>query len=304
MLNHADRRTAGPTRVVRRLPAGAVRRGDPLRWHRWLSDADAEQAARRVTLATPLKGLPPSAKAVATGTVLVLGLGAVGGVAFEALARSGVGTLLGVDPDRYGPESFLTQPSAWADRGRPKAWVQGRRAQAANPAVRVRTAIGYAQQVPLWILRSASVLLVAGDSAELPRWVARRAAALGRPMVQAAVHGETGLAIVRGYALRDPRAACPGCGAGEADRVRRDEAGCDPSTMRRAGQLATRTQPTICGLAGQLLANEALKWLAGLEAYALQRRRVHLLPLDAPLPAGPSCPPALPAASWPTSNTV
>ena len=265
----AEDRARSP-RVGRDLPAGAVRRGDPLRWYRWLSDADAEQAARRVALATPLKGLPTSGKALASGTALILGLGAVGGVAFEVLARSGVGTLLGVDPDCYGAESFLTQPSVWADRGRPKAWVQGRRAQAANPAVRVRTAIGYAEQVPLRVLRSAAVLLVAGDSVELPRWVARRAAALGRPMVQAAVHGETGLAIVRGYALQDPRAACPGCSDGAADRVRREDAGCDPYTMRRAGQMPTRTQPTICGLAGQLLANEALKWLAGLEAYALR----------------------------------
>ena len=107
------------------------------------------------------------------------------------------------------------------------------------------------------------MILVAGDNLSLLLWAARKAAVLGKPLVQAAVHGETGSAIVRSYDLRDAANACPMCGISE--RELNDQAsrfGCDIDTSRPNNGEATRTMPPICHAAGALAANEAIKWLA------------------------------------------
>jgi molybdopterin/thiamine biosynthesis adenylyltransferase len=228
-------------------------------------------AVREVVRATPLKGQPPGARPLESASANFLGLGSVGATAFVSAAQSGVGSIEGIDPDFYGEESFLTQPIEWRQAGQAKAWVQGQRAAAVNPTVRVLTAIGRGQDVPLRHFRRADVLVVAGDNAELVVWAGRVAAGLGKPLVQGAVHGETGTAILRGYALTDPDATCPACGQSRSVNAQGDSGGaCDPFAARRRGGEPTRTLPALCQLAGQLLAAEAIKWLAGQRSLALQ----------------------------------
>lgn len=243
----------------------------PLQWKFWQSDAATCRRARDVYDDTPLKGLPAGASAtLAQITAVVVGLGAVGGAVFEQLARAGVGTLFGVDPDSYGRESPLTQPVAWERVGQAKALVQGALAHAANPAARVMTAVGQAQDLPLAVLRRADAIVAAGDNLELVLWAGRMAAALGKRLVQGAVHGESMTAIVRGYDLRDADAACPGCGLGHAEYAAlRSRQGCDPGTLRDLGREPTRTSPVVCALAAQLAASEAIKHLTGLDRGAL-----------------------------------
>lgn len=238
----------------------------PLRWREWRCRPMLRESVERVMDATPLKGYTGNASRLRRATALCLGLGAVGGPAIEQLARAGVGEIIAVDPDDYGEESFLTQPIFWREGTQPKAWVQAARAHKGNPSGIIRAAIGHAQDLPLRILRRASVLVVAGDNLELPLWACRMAAALGKPVVHAAVHGETASAIVRGYALGDPAAACARCGLGLRElAAQKSRHGCDPSTLREAGAEPTRTMPVICNVAGQLAANETLKWITGSE---------------------------------------
>ena len=241
-----------------------------LTWHTWQADESTRGRVRRAYDGTPLKGLPASAASQLAGsTVAVFGLGAVGGAVFEQLARAGVGTLLGVDPDTYGRESPLTQPISWEPIGEPKALVQGARAHAANPAAAVRTAIGQAQDVPLSTLRQAHVLVATGDNLDLTLWAGRMAAALGKPLVNGAVHGETWTAIVRAYDLNAADAACPGCGLGQAEyAAMKSRQGCDPGTIRPQDE-PTRAPPVVCSLAAQLAVCEVLKRLTGLERGAL-----------------------------------
>src|SRR5260370_27412806 len=86
--------------------------------------------------------------------VAVFGLGAVGGRCLLLLARLGVGTLLGVDPDSHGPESWRTQPALYRSSD-PKAWALAEEAQQINPPIQVLAAPCFAHDVPLELLRPA-----------------------------------------------------------------------------------------------------------------------------------------------------
>lgn len=234
--------------------------GGLVQWFRWPGEAhcqgDPADALR-------LKGVPASAPDLRARSVVVIGLGAVGGVAFGELARAGVGTLIGIDLDDYGAESRLTQPiRRFVDTGRAKADVQGARAHAINPAVNVITVKGLAQNVPLWVFRQADLILAAIDNLEVLVWAGNLAAALKKPLLQGAVHGESWLAIVRSFDLTDENLACPACGLSEREwTTLRSRIGCDPSTLREQGVEPTRTLSSVCGTAAHLLVGESLKWL-------------------------------------------
>jgi molybdopterin/thiamine biosynthesis adenylyltransferase len=215
----------------------------------------------------PLKGLTNGGPLLSQRRVIVFGAGGVGGVAVQMLAQCGVGTIDVVDPDSFGPESFLTQRSFWTDVGRPKAVVHAERCRHINPAVRVRAFVGFAQDVLLRELRKADLFLVCGDNLALPIWAARAAVALRKIVIQGAVYGEFGNAIVRAYDLRDPSGTCPMCGLHPTELQNQyvNRGRCSLDGQRTTGAPPTRTLPTICTAAGAMAANEALKWLTGHE---------------------------------------
>ncbi|MBT6486164.1 MAG: hypothetical protein HOK71_16075, partial [Planctomycetaceae bacterium] len=219
---------------------------DPLRLQQaeplhWFEGASRPKLAA-IAAGFELKGKPGSARLLAEKTVSLAGLGAVGGEAFSMLGRVGVGTLQGFDFDRYESESWLTQPADAADAGRLKAEVQGMRAHAASAGGRVLTAVGFAQDIPWWVLRKSDLLLVAGDNLEVLVWAGNMACALGIPLLQGAVHGETWTAFVRAYDFRDPDVPCPACAFGRIDwSNQKSRQGCDPGTMRAQGIESTRT---------------------------------------------------------------
>jgi molybdopterin/thiamine biosynthesis adenylyltransferase len=232
----------------------------------WEASNDARTSAAAIQASVSLRGVPAGAAATAGATAAVFGLGAVGGPCFEALARFGVGTLYGVDPDRLDGASFLTQATLWREAGRFKADVFGRRAARINPLVRVRTAVGLAQSVPLGLLRAAEVWVAAGDNRELPAWLGRMAARLGKVVIQGAVDPESLAAIVRVFDLRDANAPCPGC------RFTSSEWGSLRAVEGCAGLPegeSTRALPTVCGMAAAMAATEAIKRLVGLADVAL-----------------------------------
>jgi molybdopterin/thiamine biosynthesis adenylyltransferase len=261
--------------------------------------------ASKVLPAPPfeLRGMEGVADRLRDAVVLVLGLGAVGGRLFTTLARAGVGRLIGVDLDRFDAEwSWMTQPCVRGDAGKTKARVLADQANRINPRVAVATAHGFAQSLPLSVLRSADVIVVTGDNIELVIWAASRAQGLGKRLLQGAVHPETSTAFMRGYDLRDPANACPGCGLSQSEwSNQRARFGCDPSVQIAQGRTPTRTMPNVCGFASQLLASEILKallekgtpMLAGEElAYCLLSHKMW----RTELPANPDC--RLPHERW------
>lgn len=241
------------------------------RWAEWLQSSRDAGAALSVLDENPLKGIVGSVGELRSKRALVMGCGAVGGVAASLLSRSGVGFLDLVDPDCYSSTSFVTQPSLYEHCGRSKAVVQGEWAQRINPACRVRAAVCQAQDLLLRDLHSADVLVVAGDNVELLVWAARKALALGKPLVQGAVHGETAAAFVRGFDLQDAVNACPVCGmTGQEFSDQTTRMGCEIGARRASSGEATRTMPAICHAAGTHSASEAIKWLSEQPTLALR----------------------------------
>jgi molybdopterin/thiamine biosynthesis adenylyltransferase len=118
--------------------------------------------------------------------------------------------------------------------------------------------------VPLSILRRADVLIVAGDNLELLIWAGVLAGHLGLPLIQGAVHGETATCFVRVFDRSQPDGPCPGClvGSAEWSQMKAKE-GCDLKTLSLLGTEPTRTLPTVCRTTAELVATEALMWLAG-----------------------------------------
>jgi molybdopterin/thiamine biosynthesis adenylyltransferase len=244
---------------------------------RWFEGASSPKSAA-IAAGFELKGNRGSALSLARKMVSLAGLGAVGGDAFCMLARGGVGTLQGFDFDQYELESWLTQPADAADAGRLKAEVQAERAFAASAGGRVLTAVGFAQDMPWWVLRKSDLLLVAGDNLEVLVWAGNMACALGIPLLQGAVHGETWTAFVRAYDFRDPETPCPACAFGRADWAnQKSRQGCDPGTMRAQGIESTRTLPNVCRTAADLLSSEAVKTLQGIDGRLVNEELAYCL---------------------------
>ncbi|MFV1965912.1 MAG: ThiF family adenylyltransferase, partial [Pirellulaceae bacterium] len=238
--------------------------GGAFRWHAWPAQSESVSPAARGLLKGRAAG-PFAADRLVVGGAL----GAVGGLVFEGLARAGVESILGVDPDVYGVDSWLTQPCGPSDVTREKAVVQGELAHAANPAVNVVTVQGVVQDLPLWLLAKAELIVLAGDNLEILAWGAGMGAALGKFVLQGAVHGESGSAIVRGCDLTNPASACPACAFSQRDwSAQTSRHGCDPDDLRTQGQEPTRTMPVICATAACLTLTEVLKRLAMMEGEA------------------------------------
>jgi hypothetical protein len=117
--------------------------------------------------------------------------------------------------------------------------------------------------------------LIAADNLEVLVWAGVRAAALSKPIIQGAVHGDSWLAHVRCFDLTNASHACPGCGLSRREwSTLRSRVGCDPNTLREQGIEPTRTLTCVCGTAAHLLVGEALKWLFPIEKQRLSGEEI------------------------------
>ena len=281
-------------------PSIEPRSQDFVKWYCWPHDYMFETPELSADFNLGLPDYSSSLADLQMRSVAVFGLGAVGGEILSSLTKLGVGRLIGVDPDHYEEGSWQTQPALPLDAGYPKAWIQGRRAHAKTPAVELRTGIGRAQAIPLSLLRDVDLLVSAGDNLDLLVWAGNLAAALGKPLVQGAVHGPTWTAIVRCFHPTGAAAPCPGClvGAKEWQQLT-VRYGCDPASREPAypGENArpTRTLPALCTTASQLAVVESVKKLLLLDDHSLESEEIsyclltHQL-LRTQLPRNPQCP--------------
>lgn len=126
-----------------------------------------------------------------TGTVLIVGAGAVGGFLAEELARIGFSPLRLVDPDTLAVENLVRHPLGAPALGRPKAPALAEKIRRDFPPCE---AVGHCAdflELPADQQRSlvggADVVVAATDSAACQRGVNRVALAVGRPAVYPAV---------------------------------------------------------------------------------------------------------------------
>ncbi len=123
--------------------------------------------------------------------VAIIGCGGLGGYLIEELARLGVGTLVGVDPDVFEEHNLNRQLLSQIDAlGEPKVQCASRRVMAINPAVRFEARperLG--PENGLALLEGCQVAVDALDGVSSRRALKDACAAIGIPMVHGAIAG-------------------------------------------------------------------------------------------------------------------
>ncbi|HYT92303.1 MAG TPA: ThiF family adenylyltransferase [Gemmataceae bacterium] len=200
----------------------------------------------------------------------VIGNGAVGRDIAVHLARLQPAALWLCDRGRYKAESLLTQSIAPNEVGSPKATSTGRVCKAISPRTAVFVCDGAVEDLPTTGFADADVVALATDNLAAEVEVGQRCLWLGRPLVQASVHGETLVAQVRYFTNREG-GACPACGFSGAEWAhlnRETSFSCEGATADRR-ERQTTTLPTmsvsfLCGLAANLACMQILRHVLNL----------------------------------------
>ena len=220
-------------------------------------------------------------------TVMLAGLGAVGGYALEALARAGVGRLLLVDFDRVEESNVNRQILALGSTiGRKKCEVAAARVHDINPACRVETFELFinAETLPQLPLAEADMVLDAIDSLNPKCCLMETLQQRGIPFISsmgAALKTDT--SKIRLSTLAETR-NCPlarfvrkrlkrrGCDLQKIVCVSSDEAVSVPESALFMEEGATAggrprhtmgSLPTVTAVFGLMMANEAILRLSG-----------------------------------------
>lgn len=195
-----------------------------------------------------------------------LGVGAVGRIAAMHLARLGVEALYICDRSLYKPESLLTQPIDPDEVGRPKAETVARLAKRLSPSTRIYAYDGPFEELGPVAFADVDLILIATDNIRAEVDCGQHCMNLGKPLIQASVHGATLTAQVRFFANATAEGPCPACGLTVQERsalAGEVVYSCDGSVVQ------TPTAPTnstshLCALAGDLLVNQVLRYVLGL----------------------------------------
>lgn len=200
-------------------------------------------------------------EALARAHVVVIGAGGLGATLLPALAAAGVGTITIVDDDVVDVSNLHRQTLfSPADAGRPKVDAAADAVAALAPDVTVvRHPARFEPGATFDLLLDADVLVDASDSAAT-RYLANDAAAI------------RGIPLVWGSALR--YSAQVGVAWDEKGVDYRDlfpeEPADDGDTCEIAGVL-----PTVCAVAGAMMATEVIKLLTGVGEPLLGRVAVY-----------------------------
>lgn len=131
-------------------------------------------------------------------TVAVVGVGGLGGIAVDTLARLGVGTLILIDGDVFEESNLNRQLLATGEAlGTPKVRAAARRVEAVNAAVTVRFHETFlSPENAENLLHGADLVLDCLDTISARRTLEKTARRLGIPMVSGAVAGLSGQVTV------------------------------------------------------------------------------------------------------------
>jgi molybdopterin/thiamine biosynthesis adenylyltransferase len=222
-------------------------------------------------------GFDGSAVARLEATALaVCGCGSVGGHVAVHAARMGIGGLWLIDPERYKPESLRTHGIDPSDVGKPKAPRLGRLCKAINPGGQIFVAPHSIGDLDEMALSHVDVVVLATDHLAPEVELGQRCLWLGRPLVQASVHGGTLVAQVRTFTNRTADHPCVACGYGRDEwaLLNRETvfscAGPDALRPGRAGRselpAPTMSISALCAIAAELAVIQVLRLVLGLGA--------------------------------------
>jgi len=205
--------------------------------------------------------------------VAIVGVGSVGRNAALHLARLQIAGLLLIDCGRLKAQSVLTHLISPADVSQPKASNAGRVCKRVSPDTRVMVSDGTVQELPLTAFAGVDVIFLATDNLLAESEVAQRAIWLGKPLIQASVHGATLVGQVRCFSNRDGQGACPVCSFSEVEWNHlnlQTRFNCDGPPMGKAAAEITK-EPTmstsfLCSTAADLALVQILRYVLGLGA--------------------------------------
>jgi molybdopterin/thiamine biosynthesis adenylyltransferase len=203
--------------------------------------------------------------------VTLVGAGAVGRNIAFSLARLMIGRLRIVDSGRFKAESLLTQAILPADIGQPKAGNAAAACKAISPRSRVLAFDGPVEALETTALADTDLVLLATDNLLAELEVGQRCLHLKKPLVQAAVHGETLTAQVRFFGNAVADSPCPACGfnTAEWDHLNNETTfSCEGVTgsrpVARSRPAPTMSVSFLCSLAADLALMQVLRFVAGL----------------------------------------
>ncbi|NLH75099.1 MAG: ThiF family adenylyltransferase [Verrucomicrobia bacterium] len=213
-----------------------------------------------------------AAAALARLRVAIVGCGSVGGRVALHLARCGVRGLVLIDPKKYRPVSLLTHECYTETIGQNKADVMATVCRSICPDLEVRVYVKPVQDLLLSDLVEADVVVMATDNLPAEVDTGQRCIWLGKPLVHAALHGETLTASVRFFLNSDGQGPCPACLFGPQEwrdhdaNLRRyscDGTAHDPC-LEGTGVVPTRSLSFLCAMSADLATNQVIRHALGL----------------------------------------
>ena len=189
--------------------------------------------------------------------VVIVGAGGLGAPVIAYLAGAGIGSLTIIDPDTVAVSNLARQVIyTRADVGREKAVSAARFAQALNDEIAVKAVVASldAENVAAHLSR-ADLVLEGTDSFSAKRMVATACAALKIPLVSGALGPFDGsLTVFAPYLNRPDGTLWPSFDALYPT---------DPSPEDSPPCELVGVINVLPGIVGTMMANEAIKWIAG-----------------------------------------
>ena len=198
-------------------------------------------------------------EALATLSVCVAGVGAIGSDFAQKLARLQPRRIALIDPKNIKDTTVLTGSGFFpSDRGA-KVEVIGRRLKALSPATQVLVYEGAVQDVGLVTLHDLAVdiVLLASDNLECELAVGQRCQALRIPLIHAAIAGPSLVAQIRVHSE-----SCPACSFGSFERKQLHQQiqfSCEGNRVE-VGSVPTMSTPHLCSTAANLALNQLMRW--------------------------------------------
>lgn len=153
------------------------------------------------------------AVALTNFSIAFVGVGSVGRNIADRIVRLKPGRMRFIDRGRFKPESLETHPidPREAHRREPKARSAARQCARISPATDMAWFDGPVQALDCAEFIAADLVVLATDNLAAEVSVAQTCLSLGKPLIHAAVHGESLVAQVRTYAHSGPESCCLRC---------------------------------------------------------------------------------------------
>ncbi|MFI5382207.1 MAG: ThiF family adenylyltransferase [Tepidisphaerales bacterium] len=199
-------------------------------------------------------------------SIAFVGVGSVGRNIADRIVRLKPRRMCFVDRGRFKPESVETHPidPRQALRREAKARSAARHCARISPSTECAWFDGPLQALEYAEFIDADLVVLASDNLAAEAAVAQLGVALSKPLMHAAVHGESLVAQVRFYPNDTPDSPCPRCHFSDAEEAMVDQntiLSCTGGTPEFGAQtVPTMSTASLCAMAGDIAAINILRF--------------------------------------------